>query len=369
MPAARERLRRSAGSRKPLRAALSESEGSSGRWPDRVPKRTASVVYGHIILPCRRRPLYPVADHPSFPGHLGRSLREVSWVNPCVPRRPPPRFFLRRTTPCLKPTIHRPHPFPIRPRRPRARSPPASPGMPPDGAVGGAAFRPYLDDGPRRWIARGAGRIRLRGVCPLALCPLERASAGDQGRPDPRSPRTCAADTRVSQDRTATSSYGVLGAFLGLALGAAGGLSRRSPRAAITAALIGPAPGRSGGRRDDVPDPPLVPRLLRPAESRQREPAAGPCPGDARRHLDGRRRRGGAGPRIGPGRRAGRAGHRRRDPGRRGRGGHLRVRRERSYSRWTGPICPRRWHRRRGCSPTSPWRSACRPGRSGPPMT
>jgi hypothetical protein len=52
-------------------------------------------------------------------------------------------------------------------------------------------------------------------------------------------PREHARRIRVSQDQTATFSYGVLGAFLGLALGAAGGLERRSPRAVITAALLG----------------------------------------------------------------------------------------------------------------------------------
>jgi hypothetical protein len=52
---------------------------------------------------------------------------------------------------------------------------------------------------------------------------------------------------RESQDRTATASYGVLGALLGLALGAAGGMSRRSPGAAITAALIGLVLGAAAG--------------------------------------------------------------------------------------------------------------------------
>jgi hypothetical protein len=50
-----------------------------------------------------------------------------------------------------------------------------------------------------------------------------------------------------SQDRAAALSYGVLGALLGLALGAAGGLARRSPRAAVTAALIGLVLGAAAG--------------------------------------------------------------------------------------------------------------------------
>lgn len=43
----------------------------------------------------------------------------------------------------------------------------------------------------------------------------------------------------VSQDRVATASYGFLGALLGFTLGAVGGLSRRSPRQAITSGLLG----------------------------------------------------------------------------------------------------------------------------------
>lgn len=52
-------------------------------------------------------------------------------------------------------------------------------------------------------------------------------------------PREHARRVLESQDRSATASYGVLGAFLGLTLGAAGGLSRRSRGAAVTAALSG----------------------------------------------------------------------------------------------------------------------------------
>jgi hypothetical protein len=42
-------------------------------------------------------------------------------------------------------------------------------------------------------------------------------------------------------------SYGVLGALLGLSLGAAGGMARRSPGAAILAALIGVVVGAAAG--------------------------------------------------------------------------------------------------------------------------
>ncbi len=42
-------------------------------------------------------------------------------------------------------------------------------------------------------------------------------------------------------------TYGVLGALLGLTLGAAGGMARRSPGAAITAALIGLVLGAAAG--------------------------------------------------------------------------------------------------------------------------
>jgi hypothetical protein len=52
---------------------------------------------------------------------------------------------------------------------------------------------------------------------------------------------------RVSQDQTATFSYGALGALLGLTLGAAGGLARSSPRGAITAAVIGLLLGSAAG--------------------------------------------------------------------------------------------------------------------------
>jgi hypothetical protein len=52
---------------------------------------------------------------------------------------------------------------------------------------------------------------------------------------------------RESQDRAAVLSYGVLGALLGLALGAAGGLARRAPRAVITAAPTGLVLGAAAG--------------------------------------------------------------------------------------------------------------------------
>ena len=51
----------------------------------------------------------------------------------------------------------------------------------------------------------------------------------------------------VSMDRAAALAYGGLGMFLGLALGAAGGLVRRSPVAAIAAGLIGLVLGGAAG--------------------------------------------------------------------------------------------------------------------------
>ena len=51
---------------------------------------------------------------------------------------------------------------------------------------------------------------------------------------------------RLSRDQSATMAYGGLGLVLGLALGAAGGLSRRSPRAAIAAGVIGLVLGGAG---------------------------------------------------------------------------------------------------------------------------
>lgn len=52
---------------------------------------------------------------------------------------------------------------------------------------------------------------------------------------------------RVSMDRAAALAYGGLGMFLGLALGAAGGLVRRSPAAAVAAGLIGLVLGGAAG--------------------------------------------------------------------------------------------------------------------------
>src|SRR5947209_3454211 len=51
----------------------------------------------------------------------------------------------------------------------------------------------------------------------------------------------------VSQGQVATMAYGVLGALLGLTLGAAGGMTRRSAGAAIRAALIGLVVGATAG--------------------------------------------------------------------------------------------------------------------------
>jgi hypothetical protein len=51
----------------------------------------------------------------------------------------------------------------------------------------------------------------------------------------------------ISRDQSATLAYGGLGMFLGLALGAAGGLARRSPRAAIAAGVLGLVLGGAAG--------------------------------------------------------------------------------------------------------------------------
>ncbi|WP_165225575.1 hypothetical protein [Aquisphaera insulae] len=50
-----------------------------------------------------------------------------------------------------------------------------------------------------------------------------------------------------SEFRTAIASHGTFGALLGLALGAAGGLARRSARAALTSAVIGLPLGAAAG--------------------------------------------------------------------------------------------------------------------------
>ncbi|MFO0892524.1 MAG: hypothetical protein U0790_25695 [Isosphaeraceae bacterium] len=52
-------------------------------------------------------------------------------------------------------------------------------------------------------------------------------------------PREHARRLRVSQSQSATASYSFLGAMLGLTLGAAGGLSRRSSHGALRAGLTG----------------------------------------------------------------------------------------------------------------------------------
>jgi hypothetical protein len=52
---------------------------------------------------------------------------------------------------------------------------------------------------------------------------------------------------RVSMDRAAAVAYGGLGMFLGLALGVAGGMARRSPAAALAAGLTGLVLGGAAG--------------------------------------------------------------------------------------------------------------------------
>src|SRR5262249_32065815 len=82
-------------------------------------------------------------------------------------------------------------------------------------------------------VGFGSGGYALQLFAPSKVLPP--GIRGDQTL----APRQHAPRIRVSKNQTATFSYGVLGAFLGLALGATGGLARRSPRAVITAALLG----------------------------------------------------------------------------------------------------------------------------------
>jgi hypothetical protein len=87
----------------------------------------------------------------------------------------------------------------------------------------------------------GSGEYALRLFAPsLELPPGIR---GDQTL----APLEHGRRVRESQDRTATLSYGALGALLGAALGAAGGTARRSPGAAITASLVGLVLGAAAG--------------------------------------------------------------------------------------------------------------------------
>ena len=208
----------------------------------------------------------------------------------------------------------------------------------------------------------GFGEYSLRLFAPSLELPP--GIKGDQTL----APREHARRVRESPGPIATLSYGVLGAFLGLALGAAGGLARRSPRAAITAALIGLLLGAAAGAGTTF--------LILPWYHAS---YALPSPENANQQLGlALATHGGiwmavgavAGLALGLGLGGGRfdAGHRRRDPGRGRSRRSSTSSSERSSSRWTGPICPWRWHRRRGCWPTSPWRSACPPGHSGPPI-
>ena len=60
------------------------------------------------------------------------------------------------------------------------------------------------------------------------------------GMNEPQVLSTANREARVSaHSRGGASAFGMLGATLGLALGLAGGLSRRDPRAALTAGAIG----------------------------------------------------------------------------------------------------------------------------------
>jgi len=87
----------------------------------------------------------------------------------------------------------------------------------------------------------GAGEYALRLFAPSLVLPPE--IRGDQVR----TRREHARRVREWQDRSATLSYGALGALLSLALGVAGGLARRAPGASITAGLMGLVLGAVAG--------------------------------------------------------------------------------------------------------------------------
>jgi hypothetical protein len=87
----------------------------------------------------------------------------------------------------------------------------------------------------------GAGEYALRLFAPSLILPP--GIRGDRTL----APLEHARRVREWQDRSATASYGALGALLGMALGAAGGMARRSPGAAITAAMVGFVLGAAAG--------------------------------------------------------------------------------------------------------------------------
>ena len=87
----------------------------------------------------------------------------------------------------------------------------------------------------------GVGEYALQLLAPSRDLPP--GIRGDQVK----APIEHARRRQVSQDQVATMSYGVLGALLGLTLGAAGGMARRSAGAAIRAALIGLVLGAAAG--------------------------------------------------------------------------------------------------------------------------
>ena len=213
------------------------------RRPEARPQPMHEARTHHI--PCRRRPLYPdqIIRCSWSPG---RSLREVSWVNRLRPEA--------TAAPILSEVKHTmsqaDNPPPASVPDPAATSPsevpPTNPGMPPDATAvsrpSGRTWMMVLAGGLLAGLAGfGFGEYALRLFAPSTDLPP--GIQGDQTL----APLEHARRVRESQDRTATVSYGVLGALLGLALGAAGGLARRSPRAAITAALIGLVLGAAAG--------------------------------------------------------------------------------------------------------------------------
>jgi hypothetical protein len=142
------------------------------------------------------------------------------------------------------------NPLPVPVPEPAATSrrevPPTNPGLPPDQTT--VSRQPTLG-----WLVVLAGGL-LAGLAGFGFgeyaiqlfapsLDLPPGIRGDQIL----APLEHSRRLHISQDQIATASYGVLGALLGLALGAAGGLARRSPGAAITAALIGLVLGAAAG--------------------------------------------------------------------------------------------------------------------------
>src|SRR4051794_30593576 len=128
----------------------------------------------------------------------------------------------------------------------RSEVDPTSPGLPPGETAisrpSGRAWMLVLAGG----LLAGLAGFGLGEYASQLLAPSPDLPPGIRGD-QVKAPLEHARRRRVSQDQIATMTYGGLGALLGLALGAAGGMARRSPRAAITAALIGLVLGAAAG--------------------------------------------------------------------------------------------------------------------------